>query len=486
MELYHDTAQDSKGNIINGATVTVTVHSSGAPADIYDKDGNSLANPFLSGYDRSNGEIDFAAEDGLYDIQIVSGSTVTLKAIGLFDSDATRLAVGNINTPVIDLSKGVYDGTLTFTNATPSGSRTYIDRVGILQFADTDELRREARGYLIEDSSTNIITDSSDLSAWTTVGSATVTTDGTTFPDESNSTAYKVTGTGSPADYVRKDSTVTDTGQPISHSIFVRAGDISNVRLRLTAIGGTTLDVSAVYDMSTEQFSAITASRYFELEKLTDGWYRIGVSEEMNNSGNTTIQIRISAESAGYFYALGGQIEDGKKRPTSYIPTTTAAVTRQADYLRLNPAAHPSIMAGNPFSFSVDFSVLYSGTESDNRHILSLGTNEAGTIGVSRLQIPSSTTNTEYLRSAAANALSTSLDTDTHRVTITVSEDELVTGYYDGEQIFSSTESLNVATGSPPTVVIGAEFGGISQLNGHIKDFRAWPIELTSTEARMA
>jgi hypothetical protein len=96
MELYHDTAQDSSGNIINGAQVTVTVHSSGAPATIYDKDGGALSNPFNSGYDRSQGEIDFAAANGLYDIQIVSGTTTIIKAIGLFDSDdsvtATQLA----------------------------------------------------------------------------------------------------------------------------------------------------------------------------------------------------------------------------------------------------------------------------------------------------------------------------------------------------------------------------------------------------------
>jgi hypothetical protein len=92
MDMYHNTAQDSAGNIINGAQVTVTIVATGALAALYDKDNIELGNPFNSGYERSKGEIDFKAVDGVYNIQIVSGDTETLYSVSLFDSAASAIS----------------------------------------------------------------------------------------------------------------------------------------------------------------------------------------------------------------------------------------------------------------------------------------------------------------------------------------------------------------------------------------------------------
>lgn len=110
MELYHETAQDTKGNITNGATVTVTIASSGAPATIYDADENALSNPFSSGYDRSNGEIDFRAANGQYNVQVGADTTITLEAT-LFDGRETTY---NLTGTIIDPINGTLQyGTLT-------------------------------------------------------------------------------------------------------------------------------------------------------------------------------------------------------------------------------------------------------------------------------------------------------------------------------------------------------------------------------------
>jgi hypothetical protein len=85
MEMYHNTVQDAAGNIINGAVITVTLASDDSTATIYDKNGDALANPFSSGYDRSKGETDFKAANGLYNVQVASGTTTTIEAVGLID-----------------------------------------------------------------------------------------------------------------------------------------------------------------------------------------------------------------------------------------------------------------------------------------------------------------------------------------------------------------------------------------------------------------
>jgi len=85
MELYSDTAQDENGDIVNGASVSVTISSGGAPATLYDKDGGALDNPFLTGYDRSKGEIEFQAANGLYNVTVTGNPGATKKNQPLLD-----------------------------------------------------------------------------------------------------------------------------------------------------------------------------------------------------------------------------------------------------------------------------------------------------------------------------------------------------------------------------------------------------------------
>lgn len=85
MKMYYNTVTDTSGTVVNGATVTV-YEDGGAVASIYDYLGAPMANPFLSGLNRSEGEIEFAAVSGKYDIKIVNGSeTDWLRDEVLFD-----------------------------------------------------------------------------------------------------------------------------------------------------------------------------------------------------------------------------------------------------------------------------------------------------------------------------------------------------------------------------------------------------------------
>jgi hypothetical protein len=91
MEFYSRTYLDTAtGAPVNGATVTVYTLS-GSPATIYDRLGGAQANPFSTGLNRAEGEIEFAAVGGLYDVKIVNGlETDWLYAQGLFDPDTAQ------------------------------------------------------------------------------------------------------------------------------------------------------------------------------------------------------------------------------------------------------------------------------------------------------------------------------------------------------------------------------------------------------------
>lgn len=105
MEFYQNTYTDSSGNIINGATVTVFT-STGAVATIYDNAGSPQSNPFLTGLNRSEGEIEFAAADGTYDIKIENGAEVDwLHAKTLFDVEDGFAATGKIQSGYVVATK---------------------------------------------------------------------------------------------------------------------------------------------------------------------------------------------------------------------------------------------------------------------------------------------------------------------------------------------------------------------------------------------
>jgi len=66
---------------------------------------------------------------------------------------------------------------------------------------------------------------------------------------------------------------------------------------------------------------------------LTSGWVRFASSAITLGASNSGVQVIVSSNDATNALIWGAQLEQGSV-PTSYIPTTTAAVTRSADVIR--------------------------------------------------------------------------------------------------------------------------------------------------------
>jgi Fe-S cluster assembly iron-binding protein IscA len=171
---------------------------------------------------------------------------------------------------------------------------------------------------LVEPQRTNVLTYSEQFAtSWINNG-ATIISNDITAPD-GNLTADRLTATGGGFGVV-KFSTWTATNKVAS--CFVKANTSNLFKIANVSGGGG----SVTFNLSTQ---AITATTGFtgSIESLPDGWFRCIAIDTLARSGTFSIGVTAIGESV---FVWGSQLEAGSYA-TSYIPTTSAAVTRNAD-----------------------------------------------------------------------------------------------------------------------------------------------------------
>ena len=207
-----------------------------------------------------------------------------------------------------------------------SSVRTYIPTTTSIRYAprfDHDPVTLASRGLLIEESRTNLLTQSETWSSganFTGPSAPTVTPDTTNAPNGAL-TADTLTGSTGTA----TDGSVTSTWRlptvssstAYTFSIYVRSLGVATkaeIRIRDNSTGASvqTLDTT-----------------------LTSSWKRLSVTA---TTGGTTTSIRcIIQNTDGPIAIWGAQLEAGSF-PTSYIPTTTGSVVRSADVCSITGA----------------------------------------------------------------------------------------------------------------------------------------------------
>jgi hypothetical protein len=130
MELKTFFAQDTSGNILPGATVTVyQADTLTLVTGLQDEDGAALSNPFSA---TSGGKVAFYAPDGLYDILVVSGgASVTIRSQFADVSNAATLGAntftgaqtlpGNASSPLHAVPKQQLDSAVSAINTALAG-----------------------------------------------------------------------------------------------------------------------------------------------------------------------------------------------------------------------------------------------------------------------------------------------------------------------------------------------------------------------------
>jgi len=238
---------------------------------------------------------------------------------------------------------------------TRASTGTYYDSDGVVQTAAVDVPRFDydpsdltaAPELLIEAEATNVAQRSEELdNGFWSPTRVTVTPNATTAPDDAST-----------ADLITEDSTASAThllGNAASFSVTANQNHALSVWVQ-SAIGGRTrcrlvlsqggdevginADLAAGTITEHTTGSGIVASS--EIESCPNNWFRISVAGKCNATGTTlqtvlyladdTGNITYDGNGAASMYAWGIQLENDTASATSYIPTTSASVTRSAD-----------------------------------------------------------------------------------------------------------------------------------------------------------
>ena len=410
----------------------------------------------------------------------------------IMQADGLPLAIGRINNPLLHLPlKNSTDmicgtGTVIFTRtqADPQ-SVSYIDRYGVVQYVDQNEARFEEEGLLIEGESTNLLTYSEDFdnSAW--AKNASSIGGSTTGPDGNTITANGLIASTDDVSshYIRQIGVAATPTKDYSLSVFAKKGDKNWLLLKLRFYDSTpTLltENTAYFDLDNCAVGTVSSGATSSIKELSNGWVRCTITATADATAATSWNIICVAEgnndstfagdgSTINIYTWGAQLEE-MPFASSYIPTTTAAVTRAGDSLYVT--YNENIPAPNTEEMSVLCDIDILGLDTIHGKPWRV---EGETLR--QLQVRTDTFVPKFFygsNSADSNAM---VAGSSERVGCVYDK---TSGYIylDGELL----DSLVVTTiaGSATSISIAAYW------YGHISNFRIYDVALSSQEMRIA
>jgi len=242
----------------------------------------------------------------------------------------------------------VINTAIDFTRASIA---TYTDSDRVLQTAAIDEPRYDYaggvfNGLLVEDAATNLAKSSENFSNatyWTPSGlqafGAGSIANATTAPDGNNTADFICENTALIAHRLlvpAGNALVLNADDVVAFSVYAKAGTRNYIFIRLNAAGGDPVNgnVRLTDGAVTQTLSGVITTEY-----QGDGWWRIiGVGTALTTAtaymeyriSNADTYANYTGDGVSGIYVWGAQLELGSEA-TSYIPTTTAAVTRAAD-----------------------------------------------------------------------------------------------------------------------------------------------------------
>ena len=379
----------------------------------------------------------------------------------------------------LDFTTGVLDSRVTVTRALNTATR--INSSGVIETVnanlprfDYDSATLLPKGLLIEESRTNLQTYSAGAfnTQYTKAGSPTVS-DNSASGIGGPLTASAVTG-AAVGDYIYRDATTVITTK-YTRSIYVSNVNATQSRLVVRS-SSSACDVYLNWSGATLSSLSVSAGAASFVD-CGNGVYRVIL---VYTALETTDRLRITPASvvgSATINIYGSQLEAGAFA-TSYIPTTTTSLTRNADVVSMTGTNLTSWCDTAQGTILSEHTVAQFNA-ANTIFAYSLGSAAAAeryagiqTTGGNQFTV-ANTTNQANFGGFAAGSLNVP---------------QKVCGFYQANNFAASANGIAGGTdisGSLPTInklVFGARNDGARALNGWVRKFSYWPFPLTTAE----
>lgn len=248
-------------------------------------------------------------------------------------------------------------------------------------------------GLLVEEARTNLLTYSEQFESgsWSKARAA-IISNAATAPDGTMTADKLVENTENSSHYVVQVLSLSVGVH--TYSVYLKAAERTQASIRFYNTNGAfNLSQSAIFNLTAGVVTAAGSEISATIQSVGNGWYRCSATRTVVAAASANIAIQSvlnnseTTQGSGVegLYLWGAQLESGGF-PTSYISTTTAAVTRAADRIwtdlpfALNAGA--LVLAATPLGWSgadARLVALSDGTTS-NVASLHLSPNSGGSI----------------------------------------------------------------------------------------------------------
>lgn len=389
-----------------------------------------------------------------------------------------------------------FSNIITFTRAS---SATFVGSNGLIQTATTniprfdyDPITLAAKGLLIEEQRTNLLTYSEDFSnsAWvkafsTLSNNTAISPDGTTTAEKSivnNGITLGVSsGAGLRQDWTKAASPITYT-----QSLFAKAAEFNSIFLFLSNLGASS-GVYGIFNLATgtagatASFGSGFSGLSTRIENYGNGWYRCILtvtsdsSTGMRNSYFPADTVATTGNGTSGVLVWGAQLEAGSFA-TSYIPTVASQVTRSADVASVNTlspwynASEGTLYAEyTPYAVTSDsrFASIDANTTANRMMIW-------GTSGSARtiFDVSVASVNQASIQTTGTFTTNTTKSAGAYKV------NDFAFSVNGAAALTDTSGSIPVAT----QLVIGSSGGSSANANAHIRNVAYYPRRLSNAE----
>lgn len=350
------------------------------------------------------------------------------------------------------------------------------------------------KGFHSEVAATNGLLESEtfDTASWTKTDT-TVTANFVPSPDGRITCDRMATGAAGTDSVVQGGRTII-ANTPYTFSVYVRPGTPATLQwIRLRYMNNAGSDGGqAWFDVvngviGTVQAVGTGTQVQAEISVSKNGFYRCSVTAVVDAASTTGVVQIITANADNsatrfnnaIYYLWGAQLEVNNEM-TSYIPTTTAGVTRQSDYLFYANTGNVTDSQGTIYHEVYRLSTNVTG----DRRSMGLSGNT-----ITRLQAITQQTSTVGTHAIAGNGVSTITTVpNTLGLGLSLRKHAITwrSGVADSLKSKVNAEALGTAVGTPSVTSTGIAVGGIMgnglQVNGTVRNIRIWNTNFSDSD----